>query len=197
LWLHRLHLGLVAEGEGNGVEAVAEPGGWRAILKDMAEVASATNAEDLGPDHAVGDVAQFGDVLSGEGLVKARPAGSGMELRPGGKKRQVAARAEVNAGLVIVQEVAAEGCLGSLGAQDTVGGGPELLLPLRVGLHHAGHLGDRTRFAIGSDESHGDSGRGGIGGLCHGSGGVATAADHGEEGCKGQEVTGAHGETIA
>ena len=194
---HFLHIRPVAKNEGGGVQAVAETCGRWAVLEDMAQVTAATGAEDLGADHAVGGISQFGDVLLGEGLVEARPTGSGMKLGARREEREVAAGAKVDAGLVIIEQVAAEGDLGSLGSQNAVGFEAKLFFPLGIGLHHAWHVGDGPRFFIGAHQTYGDPGGGGVGRLGHGGGGVAIAPDHGEKGNQGQEMKGAHGETIA
>ena len=79
-----------------------------------------------------------------------------MELRAGGKERQIAPGAEVDAGLVIIQQVPTEGGLGSLRAQDAVRFGSQLFLPLGVGFDNAGNLGDGARHAGGINQTDGD-----------------------------------------
>ena len=134
----------------------------------MAEMPPAEGAEDLGADHPMGGITQLGDVLRGKRFVEARPTRSGVELGPRGEKRQAAARAEIDALLVVIEEVATEGGLCSFGPQDAVGLGSELFLPLGIGLHHTGKRGDLSRLAIGSDETNGNSIGGGIGSGDHG-----------------------------
>ena len=159
----------------------------RAVVKDMPQVAVAASAEDLGTGHAERYIAYLGDILRGEGLVKAGPAGAGVELRAGGKERQAAAGAEIDPILVVIQQVAAEGSLGALGPENAVGGSAELLLPFGVRLHHTGTLDDWSRITIRPNEADGDGVRRARRGLS------GHARDHRkQQGC-GQEMTGDQG----
>ena len=157
----------------------------------MAEVAAAAGAEDLGTDHAEGGITEFGDVLRGKGAVEAGPSGAGVELGAGGKERQAATGAEVDAILVVIEKVAAEGSLGSLGPQDAVGGGSELLFPFGVSLDDTGALDNGAWLAIGTDEADGNAVRVSGRSLCGHEG------NHRKHDGRVQEMTGDHGQTIA
>src|SRR5690242_15440038 len=75
-----------------------------------------TGAKDFDAVHAVAAVFDVGDVLFGEWLEEAGPAGAGVEFCVGGKQGQAAADAGVDAGLFVVVENAAEGALGAFAA---------------------------------------------------------------------------------
>lgn len=173
-----LHFRFILEDEGGGIKAVAKSCWGRAVGKDMAEVAATAGAEDLGAFHAEGGVGVLEDILFGKGTEEARPASARVELGIGGKERESASCAEIDAVLVIIEEVTAEGRLCSLGAKDAVGGGAELFLPFGIGFDDAGRLDNVTGLAIWANESDGN---GGIG-ISHGRGvGEAADRDDGEQ----------------
>ena len=153
---HLLHFGFVLEYQCGGIEAVAQACRWRAVVKDMSEVTAATGAEDFGADHAQGNIVDLRNVFGCEGAIEAGPSRTGVELRAGSKERESASCAEVDAILVVIEEVAAEGGLGSLCPQDTVDGGAKLFLPLGIGLHYTGALDDRAWLPLGSNEADGN-----------------------------------------
>ena len=66
------------------------------------------------------------DIFLGKGLKETGPAGATVELCLRGKERKIAAGTEIDTLLVVIEEVAAEGGLGTLGADDPVGGVTEL-----------------------------------------------------------------------
>lgn len=190
LLAHHLHLGFVLEYERGGVEAVAEAGrGW-AIVKDMAQMPPASCAEDLGTNHAEGSIADLRDVSRCEGTVEAGPSRAGVELRTRGKEWKFASGTEIDTILVIIEEVTAEGGLGSLGTQDAVDGGTELFLPLDIGLHNTRTLHDRARLTIGSNETDGDTIGIGCWRLCGHEG------NHRKQQHCGQEMTDDHGKAV-
>ncbi len=78
----RERLALGGEGQGGGVDAVAQPRGRRAVGEDVALVAAAARADRLGAHHAVAGVADQLQVRQVVGLGEARPAGAALELRP-------------------------------------------------------------------------------------------------------------------
>jgi len=162
-------------------------GGCRAIVKDMAKVAAAAGAEDLGTGHAERYIADLGYVLRSEGPVETGPACARVELRAGGKEWQATAVTKVNAILVVIEQVAAEGSLGPLGPQNAVGSRAKLFLPLGIGFHDSGTLNNWSRLAIGGDQSDGD----GIG-VAWGILGVHDRYHRKQQG-RGQEMTGDHG----
>jgi len=106
----------------------------------MAEVAAAAGAKDLGAFHAEGSVREFLDVFLRKGQEETRPASARVELGIGGKERESASGTEIDPVFVIIEEVAAEGGFRSLGPENAIGGGAELLFPLSVSFDDAGRL---------------------------------------------------------
>src|SRR5437763_9042988 len=102
------------------IDAVAQSGWARAILKDMAEVTVALRAEHFGADHAMADVALFVDVVLRSRRRKARPAAAGVEFGVGLEPRLPAARADIGARSLLVLVFARERPLGRLLAQHRV-----------------------------------------------------------------------------
>ena len=78
--------------------------GWRPVGKYMPQVAAAASTDLFNTDHSVTGVANPPDVRIRDGLEKARPSGSGIELRARFEERQSAKAAAINAVLMIVQE---------------------------------------------------------------------------------------------
>src|SRR5205823_3709256 len=70
--------GVGVEVEGQGVDAVALPGGRGAVVEDMAEVAAAALAQHLDAGHEVALVDTALDVRLVLGLPEARPARTGV-----------------------------------------------------------------------------------------------------------------------
>ena len=124
----------VGERQRLGVHAVAQSRRPRPVVEDVPEVAVAAGAEDLDPPHAVAAVLFGDDVLVGDRLEEARPAGAGIELRVRGEERQTAADAGVDALPLVVEERAAERPLGALAARDLELLAGQQLAPLGVGL---------------------------------------------------------------
>ena len=181
-----LYLGIILEGEGDGVEAVAEVSRCWTIIEDMTEMATAAGAEDFGANHAEGDITDFGDVFRGEGAVEAGPASAGVELRAGGEEGQSATCTEVDAIPVVIQQVSAEGGLGSFSSQNAIGGSAKLFLPLRIGLHDAGTLHNRARLTIGANQAY----RHGVCVICEPRGGLCGhAGNHRKQEESRQEMT--------
>src|SRR5690606_38492266 len=96
------------EFEGDAVDAIAQAGGRRAVLEDMALVAAAIGAVHLDALHAqcVVDRGAQGPVDEG---IEARPAGAALELGVGGEERLLAAGAMEGAGAMLVIERGAVG----------------------------------------------------------------------------------------
>ena len=111
---------LFVEAQGGGVDAIAHSGGVWAIGKDVAEMASAAGAGDLGSDHAVAAVCVLLDVVFGERIVKAGPAAMGVKLGLGRKELESAGGAEINSGSFGVSVLSGEGSLGAFFAKNTV-----------------------------------------------------------------------------
>ena len=64
--------------QGGRVNAISQPGGRRAIFKDMAQVAVAFAAGDLGSDHQMSGIAAFLDCIRIDGSGKGGPAATGI-----------------------------------------------------------------------------------------------------------------------
>src|SRR4051794_11220839 len=80
-----------------GIDAVAQAGRAGAVLEDVAEMAVALRAKNLGADHAVADVAFLVDMAISGGRGKARPAAAGIEFGIGLDQRLAAAGAGIGA----------------------------------------------------------------------------------------------------
>ncbi len=124
---------LQLERGGVDAEALAAAVG-RAVVEDVAEVAAAARADDLGADHAVGGVGPQLDGLGHGGLGEARPARARLETSSRRRTARAAAAAVVHAGGLLVGVAAGEGRLGRLAAEHGVALGVELGAPLLVGL---------------------------------------------------------------
>src|SRR4051794_39446718 len=111
----------------------------RAVVEDMAEVAAAAGAGDLGADHPVGAVLMQLDGVGVGGMGEARPAAARVELVVGAEDLGVASRAAEDAGGLVVGVLAGEGGLGGLAPKNGVGLGRDLLPPLVLGLDHFLH----------------------------------------------------------
>src|SRR5256885_4043468 len=80
------------EDKAKPVDAIAQAGGLRAVVEDVAEMAAAAAAMHLDPRHAVGAVLGAAERVV-ERLEEARPARAALELGVRGKQRQIAAGA--------------------------------------------------------------------------------------------------------
>src|SRR5207249_5652747 len=104
------------------------------IGEDMAQMALAARAMDLGAGHEEAAIALgFDEPLIGR-LPEAGPAGAGFELGPGIEHWRTAAHAGIDAIFVMVGIDAAEGALGAVLARDLVLFGRQLRPPFGVGL---------------------------------------------------------------
>src|SRR5581483_4976483 len=115
------------------VHAIAQAGRLGAVIEDVAEMAAAAAAVDLGSEHAEGAILGLADRIL-ERLVEARPASAALEFGVGGEQRQVAAGAGKDALAMLLQKRARPRPLGALLAQDLVLLRGELRAPLVVGL---------------------------------------------------------------
>src|SRR6478736_7379815 len=125
----------------DAVHAVAEPGGRRAVVEHVAEMAAAAAAMDLITHHTE-SVVGIGQHRALDGLVEAWPAGAAVELGLRIEQLQAASGAREGAGAVLIVERAGEGALGVLLAQHRVLLWREQLSPFlwRVGdFEGAGH----------------------------------------------------------
>lgn len=91
----------------------------------------------------------FTDRLFIEGRVKARPAGSGLELCIGFEKRLAAAHAIKQPRAFLILMGAGESAFRAVLAGDVILLGRQLLAPLRVGFFDLGHL----RFRVMAEEN--------------------------------------------
>ena len=98
--------------------------------KHVAEMAIAARAQDLDAHHAVAAIGLGRDVLVGDRLEEARPAGARIELRVRRKQRQPATDARIDAGALVVEQRAAERPLGAMRARDRELLRRQLFLPL-------------------------------------------------------------------
>jgi len=118
----------------NAVDAVAQPGGLRAVGKNVALVAAAASTGHLNAAHTVAVVYVFVDVVFVDGLVETGPSGTGVELGVGGKKREATGGTGENASAFFVVQLAGEGALRAVFAQYVIGGGVKHIFPVAFGL---------------------------------------------------------------
>lgn len=115
----------------------------------MAMVAAAAGAGDFHTAHAVAVVDILGDVGIVDGLVKARPAGPGVELGVGAVHRQATGGAGEDTGPLFVVQRTGERPLGTVFPQNVVGLGRKLCFPVAVGLLDGNYLaGDGRRVVF-------------------------------------------------
>src|SRR6185437_5921417 len=115
----RLTLPLRLELQGGAVHAVAQAGGLGAVREDMAEMAAAARAMDLGPLHQMSVVFARGHG-AGDRLQETRPAGAAFKLRLRLVQRLAAAGAAKHTLAVLVVEGAGAGPLRAMTAQHAV-----------------------------------------------------------------------------
>ena len=115
-----------------GIQAIAQAGGTRAVVEDVAQMRVAAGADDFRPLHAVAGSVIVSIFSSATGWKKLGQPVPESNFRVRGKKRQIAANTVVNALLVVVVKHAAEGPFGPLPARDPVLFVGELLLPFLV-----------------------------------------------------------------
>ena len=96
----------------HAIDAVAQTGGRRTIVKDMALMAAAIGAVHFGAGHEQRLVLGRAQRAVDKGI-KARPAGAAVELGLGGEQRLGAAGAEKGAGAMLVIERRGEGTFGA------------------------------------------------------------------------------------
>src|SRR6516165_2376525 len=111
------------------IHAIAQPGGLRAIVENVAEMAAAAAAMHLGAGHEAATVG-----LRLERLLdrrrKARPSRSAVELGIGGEQRLAATGAVIDALAVFLVERARAGAFGAVFAQNSILRRRQLALPL-------------------------------------------------------------------
>src|SRR6185503_6306427 len=114
----------------------------RTIVEDVTEVPATARAGRLCARHEEGAVGLGCDRGRIGWCEETRPAGARLELRIGSEELGLAAGTAIDAGLVLIPELTAEGSLGSLLPQDAVLLRGQLSSPLRVRL---GMWGDGLR----------------------------------------------------
>ena len=129
------------EDQGGGIQAVAKAGGLRAVLENVAEMAVAQCAKDLGAVHAVAQVLMVEDVLSGHRGEEAGPACARVKFCLRREEGETAADAVVNPGLFGVVKRAAKGRFGALAPGDLVFARGQEAAPFSVGLDDLGNAG--------------------------------------------------------
>src|SRR5580693_4432572 len=116
------------------VDAVAQARGAGAVIEDMAEMAGAFRAQDLGAHHAVAMIVLLVDMAFGGRLGEAWPAAAGVELGIGLEQGLPATGTDIGAGLGLILVLARERPLGRLLAQDRVLHRRQFLAPLGLAL---------------------------------------------------------------
>ena len=102
------------------VDTKSHPRGGRPVVEDVAEVAAATLAGDLGANHPQAGIGVLLDGPRGDDLVEAGPAAVGVELVVALEEDGAARRTLIDAGRLGVVVLSGEGTLGALGAEDAV-----------------------------------------------------------------------------
>ena len=88
----------------------------------MPEMTSATRANNFGPDHAMTGIFDLSDILGRKRLEKTRPASTGMKFGIRGKEGQLAACAEVDPLIFVVEQGAAKGRFCAGRPEDAIAG---------------------------------------------------------------------------
>lgn len=128
--------------QGDGVDAVALTRRPGPVVEDVPEMGTALAADDLGSAHSVARVRPQLHAVVGNRTCETGPATTGMELVVGVKEHGLARGTPVDAGLLGVDVVSAEGRLGACLSQDRVLLGrqpfaPFLFRSCEVGLHNS------------------------------------------------------------
>src|SRR6185369_11323022 len=126
---------LLLELERRAVHAIALAGRLGAIREDMAEMAAALGAMDLGSGHEVAGVGRGLDGV-GDRRPEGRPARAAFVLGTRVEQGLAAAGTAEGASALLVVERAGEGPLGAVVAQHVMLQRVELVLPLGVALLH-------------------------------------------------------------
>lgn len=106
--------------ERGGVEAKSLTGGRRAVWEDVALVAAASRAANLGAAHAVAVVVDVAEVFLIERRVERRPARAGIKFVFRSKQRQTAKPTRIRAVRFVVEQGPAKRRLGAVVEQDAV-----------------------------------------------------------------------------
>src|SRR5262249_49178518 len=123
------------EVETHRVQTVAQTGGCRPVVEDVAEVRAAGRAMDLGAAHEQAAVFLGLDVFRRRRRPKVRPTRTRFELGVGAEELAAAAGAAVHPLVVMVPVFAGERALRPLFPKDAILLLRELLAPFLIGLH--------------------------------------------------------------
>src|SRR6185369_5732244 len=134
------------------IDAVPLTGRLGAVVEDVAKVAAAAAAHDLGAPHEQAVVRPQLDRLGNRGLVEARPAGARVELGVRAEQPGATAGAPVEAVLVVADVRTGERHLGVRRTQHAVLQWGQFLAPLLVGL---GDLAGSGCLGAGASLTHG------------------------------------------
>lgn len=109
-----LELGYGDELKGCGVDAVAQPGGFGAVFKDMAKMGVSRYAADFRACHSIRGIDDVFDRFCIDRLGEGRPAGARIEFVFGAKKRLTADDGDIDSRLFVVPIFIIEGGLGAI-----------------------------------------------------------------------------------
>src|SRR5947209_1887956 len=123
------------EGERSGIDAIAQPGGCRAVVEDMTEMGVAAFARNLRSLHPEGVIRPFDDILLRNRTCKTWPACAGIEFVTGIEHRRLAADATKQSVLVQIPICAGERDFGARMAGDIECGRRKALLPFCFAEH--------------------------------------------------------------
>src|SRR5947207_1319341 len=124
------------------VHAVAQSGGTRAVVENVPQMAIAAGAEHLVARHPQRVVSGDGDVLFGDRLPEAGPAGAGLEFRFGVEQGRGAADAPIDSIGMVVGVLSGEGAFGAFAAGYRKLLGGQLLAPFGFGFHDLFYFDD-------------------------------------------------------
>ena len=124
--------------EGDGIHAVTQATGLRAVGEDVPQMSVASIAGGFHPLQKCGPVKAVCHHVSCYRLRKGRPAGTRFELSFGVEESGVATDAAEDAGSVLVPTDAGVRHLGVSLAGNVVGVFAELMEPFAIGLHNLG-----------------------------------------------------------
>jgi len=121
------------------IDAISKAGRFRAIFEDMTLMAVAPGAMDLRAREDQFEVGAGLDDLRIDRLPKARPSGAAVELVFGRIDGEVAARAVIDAGFLVVVEGMGKGSLGCFVSQHLIAVRREQLFPFVIGFYNLGN----------------------------------------------------------
>lgn len=104
---------MAVEHQRGRIDAIAQTGGFRAIVEDMTQMRITSAAQNFGTHHAMPGILLLADAVSLNGLPEAGPAAAGIKFRCGIEQRVVAARAAVYAIVMAIPVNAGKKCFGA------------------------------------------------------------------------------------